>query len=165
MSDKVFALLTVTVSGLFSVSVVILSEWLRKSHEIQTLRRETRRDEVKATRELYEEASFILEMSCRRLGWGTAEYEEIVAKFLAKMHLLATPEIREQYFKTSDAVQTYLASARQASPEQMGTFLIISSAQSVHRAKANELWPNAESALENLRKLMRNHLESMERAY
>jgi hypothetical protein len=161
MSDKEFALLTVIVSGVFALLVSLVTHFLSASRESRTLKREIRRDQKRGLRELYEEAIFTLDRTCSTLGKGTDDDRDKVLKFLARLHLHATTEIRDEYLKTADVVDSWAAQARKGEPKPVGEgFLMIGSPQFAERAKAQSMWPQVETHLEQLKKLMRKHLET-----
>ena len=161
MSDKVFALSTVFVGGVFSLLVALVSQWLTAARESRTLRREVRRDEVAATRLLYEETLFALDRSCRSLGKGTDEDQDQACKLLARLTLHAPDTLREQYLQTTDRVDEWAAQAQRGEPEQCNGFLKIRAGAGADKAKAQQTWPLVERDLERLKTLMREHLRDL----
>jgi len=162
MSDKIFALLAVSVSGLFSLLVSLTAHWLTASRESRTLRREVRRDDVQATRALYEEAIYMLERSCHTLGVGTDEDRDKMIRFLARLSLHATPQVRDLYFRTAEKLDEWTQQARTSNPEVHSGFLVFRpSVQGGARQKAQEAWPDFERNLDQLKTMMKNHLEQI----
>lgn len=162
MSDKVFAIITISVSGIFALLVAIVTHWLASSRESRVFVREARRDRIQMTRELYEEAIFILDRSCRTLGLGSQEDREQTIRFIAKLSLHATQAVQEQYFKTADVLDEWVAQARKGQPERHGGVLVVKSGSGREEVTANSMWPRVEQSLNELKSLMRIHLAELE---
>lgn len=161
MDDKVFALITVSVSGVFAVFVAVVTHWLARSRESQMLRREVRRDEIAQTRALYEEAIFILNHACYTRCLGANDDQNRVIRFLARLYLLAPQEVRDQYMKTSDRVDQWAAQARKGEPQAHNGVLIFHAGATAEKAKAEKAWPEVERELDELRHKMKKHLTAL----
>ncbi len=161
MDDKVFALITVMVSGAFAVLVTVVTHWLARSRESQTLLREVRRDEIAQTQALYEEAIFILDRTCHTLGLGTNDDRNHIIRFMARLYLIAPQEVRDQYMKTSDRVVQWATQARKGEPQAHNGILIFYAGADAEKAKAEKAWPEVERELNELRHKMKKHLADL----
>ena len=161
MDDKTFALITVSVSGIFAIIVAVVTHWLSSSRESKVLQRESRRDEIAVLRQLYEEAIFILDHACRTRNLGTDEDQNRVIRFLARLHLHAPSYVRDQYHITSDAVDAWTPQVRKGEPESRQGILIFRAGADADKAKAQEAWPAVEQELIKLKKQIKKHLAEL----
>jgi hypothetical protein len=161
LDDKTFALITVTVSGVFAIIVAVVTHWFSSSREARVLQREVRRDEIAVLRQLYEEAIFILDHACRTRNFGTKEDQNRVIRFLARLHLYSPSYVRDQYHTTSDVVDAWTAQVRSSEPESRQGILIFRAGAEAEKAKAQEAWPAVEQELTKLKKQMKKHLTEL----
>jgi hypothetical protein len=162
MSDKEFALITVLVSSVFGLIVAVATSKLSSSSENKVFRRQLRRDKVDATRLLYEDALFVLNRTVSRLGVGDNTEQTEINRMLARLALSSTNDIRNQYEKTAEAVDTWAATYRKSQPERHGDNAIVKSGMGKYREEADLLIPNLEENLSKLRKLMIEHIGNLE---
>ncbi len=161
MTDKSFAIVTVAVSGVFGLLVAVITHWLSMSRESQSLRRDLARDEMKSLGELYEDALFVLDRQIRTYGMGTDADQDRVLKLLARLSLYGRQDVQDKYQRASELIDTWCAERNAADPKRMGgSILIFTTSDREHRAKAEVAWPAAERAFNELKALMREHLQA-----
>lgn len=161
MAEGFLAMASVLLGGVIAIFTQYLSHRREDRREMQS-RRERQVEDLKA---LYEEAIFTLDRNARALGRGTREEGNETRRILARLRLLATNEILSHYMRTADALDAWAAEARKGEPRRVASgLLMISSNDKHHQLNAESIYPEFAERFESLQHMMRNHINSLQRA-
>jgi len=160
------SLITVFVSGLFALAVAVVAAWLSSFRDTSSYARDRAREHFDAIKAVYANHLAHLEKSMRyteRLG----DYTELddLAIVNAQLLLSGSPDVIEQSERCSDLLYRWSTEFRRGSPKKLGDsgLSMVASGDSEHRAEAKALRPKLDAELTKLLKLMKEHLQSIER--
>lgn len=159
--EALIALISAALGG--SISVITLLITNRRDDHRES--RASHERQVEATAALYEEALFVLDRNARQSCVATEEFAERAVRVLTSLRLRASSDVLRAYLAAGEALDAWAAEAREAAPKRIaGGLAIISSTDSLHRSKAEGLFPEYAKRFETLEETMRRHLVSLRSA-
>lgn len=151
--EQVFALATVSVSGLFSVIVAVVSNTFTTNRENRTFQRQLHKERIELTRKLYQDTLALLMRLERSGGIG----DEQVGKDLANLHALfpltASVKIQKQFAATTEALDEYVVKYRAIQPQDIGGGMMIIKSDFQRAEKEQEVERLSEAYHEQLKAL------------
>jgi hypothetical protein len=156
---------TALIGGAFGLLVALITWMLAMLRERHVHERNTASDRRNKLEALYADEIALLERAIRLTLNGsdyTPLYDEL-SKTGARLRLLSTPAIVLQWQAAGHLLYEWSSAYRAGSPKQLGDtgFMMISSGDSEHSARAKEVYPKLNDALVQLIDEMRKHLESL----
>jgi len=157
-------LVSALVSGLLGLAVAVVTSLLLSRKDEAARRHQAAREAYEELKVIYADALASLEKCIREVsGQGTFPgLQESLAINSARVALVAPENVVAQHHKVGDLVYAWSVEYRRGQPQPIGpselNAVLISSTDTPHREKANELYPQLMAASTDLANLMRSHL-------
>ena len=162
MGDKTFAVITLAITSLFGLLVTIVTNRLTASREDRDFKRQLKRENLEATRTLYEDALFMLERLVIQRGRGDKAEQDEFTRMLARLSLRSTNEIKNLYEQAAESALDWAAEYRKSQPEQTGGMLWYKSGVGKYTEEAEALYPKFQEKFIKLKTIMAEHLSNIE---
>ena len=163
MSERVFALTMLLVSGTLALLGAIVAHVFTERREVRKEKRLSAQELIERTRTLYVDALRFLEVLTAEAGRGEREDQVMAASVYARLVLAAPADVLQQYDKVGDALEEWAKEARAGAPKPIGGgALVIGSPDKAHRDAAAKLWPQLHAEMNALRDMMKEHLGRLE---
>lgn len=160
-------LVTIFVSGLFSLAVVLVTNLLTGRKEEAARRRQVARSRYDELTSVYADALACVEKCIREVvGHGSFPgLQESLATNSARIGLVAPEKIVAQSHAVGDLIHEWSAEHRRGQPKPIGpkelNARLISSEDTPHREKASELYPQLMGTCTDFANMMRAHLDEV----
>ncbi|MEQ8909391.1 MAG: hypothetical protein RIC95_09375 [Vicingaceae bacterium] len=158
-------ILTVFISGLFGLIVAIVTWKLASRKEKEKFKQEVALRDYKDREELYISMLSTLDMIVRYTKRGK-DYSELFTKLtytVAKAEILAPGSINAKFHEVSEIIYSWSSEYKQSLPSTIGDsgFGIASSQDEIHRERADKLFPELTTSINELVKIIKTELEKM----
>ena len=159
-------LITVFVSGLFSLLVTLVTVSISNRKEDRRLTKDDKRVKYDKLENVYADTVALFEKVIRYVehSGDVSDLWEQMSRSNSRLSLLASQEVRLQTESLSAAVFEWSAAYNRAKPKNIGDsgYAAISSNDLKFNEKARELYPSVNDGLVKLIALMREHLQKIE---
>jgi|GEM_PF-4569289 len=164
LDDKLFALLTVLLSGLFSLLVVLITNWMTSRFENKKFNNQLKKEKIEAIRNLYENTIYMLQKFIVQSGKGSKEEQDEFNRIKARLALRSTKEIEEQYASCFDVAEDWARIYVKSLPEKTESgYSIIKSGMNQFAEQAKPLLDKFHNEFEKLKNLMIQDLSKIEK--
>lgn len=158
--------LTVIISGFFGLLVALSTFWLTTRKEIALFERNSKKERIAKLEALYLDELAMFEKVIRYVESSqdcTSLYDEM-ARLNARMKLGASKIVLEHASKLSELIHVWSSEYAQGQPSKSvdRRFVMISSSQTPHREKAEQIYPQITETALKMIDAMREELQKLQ---
>ncbi len=159
------ALNTGIITGVFGLLVAITTIFLTQLKENQQHKRDKKKSKYESIETLYLDTLTLLEQIIRHVKAqkDSREFDEVLSRLNARWQLAAPKQVLNQYESAGDAITAWSAEYFRGQPKKLGygDMIAISSQDSLHQERAEELYPKIATEMNKLTEMMHKHLETL----
>lgn len=161
-STNLVPLLTVFISGIFGLIVAIITWKLANHKENRKFKYDQKITDYKEKRELYVTLLASLDKIIRitESGENHSNLHEELSLISARIRIFGSENINNKLFEISEIMFEWSSEYKQGSPKKLGdtNFSMISTMDSAHIKRANELYPTLKNEINELARIIEKEL-------